>query len=185
VTTIVGFTAGLARIPRTEFTLDRVQAYLEDNRVTPESLEPYRNFAQTHYTRNLIHKSEHFELMAVCWDVGQGSNIHNHSGQRCWMAVPIGRLAVQNYELVDGGETTGYCEIREADRLLMDPEHPVHVRPQTPIHAVLNLLEYNQPALSLHVYSLPYDRCFVYSKEDRRCREIPLFYDTEYGQPVS
>ena len=181
---IEAFTEGLCRIPEAEFTHEAVEAYLRDHRVDPASLAPHLHYAATHYTRNLIYRCPLFELMAICWDVGQASRIHNHAGQRCWMAVPIGRLAVQNYEVVRMDAATGFCELREADRLEMDQGHPGRVRDEQPIHAVLNLPEYSAPATSLHVYSRPYDRCLVYDLKQKTCTDVPLFFDTEYGKPV-
>jgi cysteine dioxygenase len=181
--TVDRFLRGLQALSEAEFTLDRVGSYLEQTPVDPESLSPYLLYRTTHYTRNLVYKSDLFELIVLCWEVGQISRIHNHQGQRCWMAVPIGCLAVQNYAVVRADDR-GYCELREADRLVMDPRHPSAVAPETPIHAVLNLPEYSQPAASLHVYSRPYDRCLVYSLEKRSCTEVPLFYDSEYGRPT-
>jgi len=177
------FLRGLRAISDAEFTLDRVDRYLAETPVDPGSLAPYLLYRPTHYTRNLIYKGDLFELIALCWEVGQVSRIHNHQGQRCWMAVPIGRLAVQNYAVVRADDR-GYCELRETDRLVMDPRHPSAVAPESPIHAVLNLPEYGQRATSLHVYSRPYDRCLVYSLEKRSYAEVPLFYDSEYGRPT-
>src|SRR5213593_3264006 len=94
------FIQGLCAIEAKEFTVARVAGYVRENPVDPDSLTPYLLHCATHYTRNLIFKCELFELIAICWDVGQGSRIHNHQNQNCWMAVPIGRLVVQNYELV-------------------------------------------------------------------------------------
>ena len=182
--TIDAFTEGLCRIPEPEFTHEGVEAYLRDQRVDPASLAPYLHYAGTHYTRNLIYRCPLFELMAICWEVGQSSRIHNHAGQRCWMAVPIGRLAVQNYELVRMDASTGSCELALADLLEMDPAHPARVRDERPIHAVLNLPEYAARATSLHVYSRPYDRCLVYDLERKTYTEAPLFFDTEFGKPV-
>jgi cysteine dioxygenase len=183
--TIEAFVEELGSIDESEFTPAGVLRYLGDARVDPATLEPYLFFTPTHYTRNLIHKCPLFELLAICWDVGQLSRIHNHSGQDCWMAVPMGKLAVQNYEVVRQDERSGSCELREADRFEMDPEHPGAVDRERPVHAVLNLPEYAARAVSLHVYSRPYDRCLVYSLENRSYREVPLFYDSEYGKPVA
>jgi cysteine dioxygenase len=183
--TIEQFVQELSSIDESEFTPSGVYRFLRGARVDPDSLAPYLFFTPTHYTRNLIHKCPLFELMAVCWDVGQLSRIHNHAGQDCWMAVPIGRLAVQNYEVVRVDESTGRCELREADRFEMDAEHPGAVDRERPVHAVLNLPEYAGRAVSLHVYSRPYDRCVVYSLESRSYCEVPLFYDSEYGKPVA
>jgi len=184
VRTVEQFIAGLCAIGEQDFTLRRVAAYVAENRVNPDSLTPYLFYTPTHYTRNLIYKCDLFELLAICWEVGQISRIHNHQGQNCWMAVPIGRLAVQNYELVRADEKTRFCELRKADRLVMDSEHPSHVEPEMPIHAVLNLPQYGQRATSLHLYSRPYDRCRVYSLENSSYSDVPLFYDTEYGRPI-
>jgi len=184
VTTIDQFVEGLSRIDERDFTTERVEEYLRSNPVEPASLRPYLLYEKTHYTRNLIHRTPLFELMSICWESGQASRIHNHAGQQCWMAVPIGRLAVQNYEVVAIDGKTGHCELREAPRLSMDPAHPTHVEEERPIHAVLNLAEYGTRATSLHVYSKPYDRCLVYQLENKTYMEVPLFFDTEYGRPV-
>jgi len=178
------FVEGLCRLSEPDFGLERVTAYLAENPVAPESLRPYLLYTPTHYTRNLIYKCDLFELMVVCWEVGQFSRIHNHQGQSCWMAVPIGRLAVQNYELVRLDPKSNYCELREANRVIMDPQHPSCVEPGMPIHSVLNLAEYGQRAASLHVYSHPYDHCLVYSLESNSYCDVPLFYDSEYGRPT-
>ena len=58
------------------------------------------NWDRQHYTRNLIDRTPLYELMAICWEVGQASSVHNHRDQNCWMAVPIGRLQVENFHLV-------------------------------------------------------------------------------------
>jgi cysteine dioxygenase len=178
------FVEGLCRIPEAEFTDERVDAYLRENPVDAGSLGPFLFFEPTHYTRNLIHKNALFELLSVCWEVGQASRIHNHAGQRCWMATPLGRLVVQNYEILRIDESKGFCELREANHLVMDAGHPSYVDPELPVHAVLNLPEHGQRAASLHVYSRPYDRCLVYDLRNKSYSEVPLFYDTQYGRRV-
>jgi cysteine dioxygenase len=180
--TVKQFVDGLCRLPATDFDLDRIDAYLHENPVDVDSLAPYLFFEPTHYTRNLIYRCPQFELMAICWDVGQGSRIHNHAGQDCWMAVPIGRLAVQNYEVVKQDAKTGYCELREAHRVEMEPGRPTRVEREMPVHAVLNLPEYGERAASLHVYSKPYDRCLIYNLEQKSYCEVPLFFDSEFGK---
>jgi cysteine dioxygenase len=179
------FVEGLCRIPETDFVEGPVDEHLRASPVDPASLAPYLFFEPTHYTRNLVYKCGLFELILICWDVGQASRIHNHAGQRCWMAVPIGRLAVQNYRVVGLDEETGFCRLEEASRLEMDPAHPTHVQAELPVHAVLNLPEYGERAASLHVYSRPYDRCLVYDLQKNSYMEVPLFYDSEYGRRVA
>jgi len=184
VTNLQAFIDGLNAIAPGDFTVERVARFTETTPVDPDSLAPYLFFEKTHYTRNLIFRSDLFELMAICWEVGQGSRIHNHQDQNCWMTVPVGRLTVQNYEVKAIDPARGYCEIVEANRLFMDPAHPSHVEHELPVHAVLNLPEYAERAVSLHVYSHPYDRCLVYTPETNAYCEVPLFFDSEYGKRV-
>jgi cysteine dioxygenase len=172
----------LKKIPEKEFTIPRVQEFLTSFGVWPETLQPYLFFSKGSYTRNLIHKSPLFELIAICWEVGQASRIHNHRGQKCWMAVPIGRLKVQNFRVETRDARQGTCRLAPIDAYEMDAEHPAAVDPLEPVHQVLNLPEYNQRAVSLHIYSHPYDSCEVYLLGTGTYSDVPLRYTSEYGK---
>ena len=171
----------LAAIPEREFTLDHVQNYVLAHQVQPESLEKYCYFSKGNYTRNLIFKNEVFECMTVCWEVGQASRIHNHREQNCWMSVPVGRLRVQNYHVDDRDPSRGTCHLKPTEIFDMDAAHPAYVNPIEPVHEVLNLAEFGGRAVSVHVYSKPFDTCEVYLLEKGTYSDVPLFYTSEYG----
>ncbi len=158
-----------------------IRQVLRDNPVDPESIQRYLNWDRQHYTRNLIEKNPLFELLAICWEVGQGSSIHNHMDQNCWMAVPIGRLLIQNYRVLQQDMKAGTCDLQPTDIVEMNPGNPAAVDPAEPVHKVYNPLEFGERAVSLHVYSRPYDSCVVYSDEQHKCGEIKLSYTSEYG----
>jgi cysteine dioxygenase len=172
----------LGRIPETEFTIPRVEKFVRENAIRPETLSPYLFYAKSHYTRNLIHKCKLFEVLTLCWDVGQVSRIHNHRDQNCWMAVPIGRLRVQNFRVDDRDKSRGTCKLVPTDSYDMAPGHPGTVQPEQPVHQVLNLPEFGQPATSIHIYSLPYSTCEVYLLEKGVYSDVPLHYSSEYGK---
>ena len=159
-----------------------IHQLLRKSVVDPGSLETYLIWDRQHYTRNLIDKTPLYELIAICWEVGQGSSIHNHKDQNCWMAVPIGRLQVENYKLIAQDVDHGTCELQVAETVEMNPSHPCAVDPSEPVHRVNNPREFNQRAVSLHVYSDPFDTCVVYSPEQHTCGVIKLHYTTEYGK---
>ncbi|MCA1608451.1 MAG: hypothetical protein LC730_03200, partial [Acidobacteria bacterium] len=75
----------LRNIPDENFVCEYVYDFLSDNPLAVDSIEKYFYWSDRNYTRNLIYKDERFELMAVCWEPGQVSRIHNHFDQRCWM----------------------------------------------------------------------------------------------------
>jgi cysteine dioxygenase len=174
--------SGLCEIPEQDFGVGTVLSYLKRHPVALSSLQPYLFFSRGHYTRNLIFKNQVFELLAICWEVGQTSQIHNHHNQHCWMTTPVGRLRVQNFRVVEQEDTTGFCRLEATEAFDLDRELPAEVNPAEPVHQVLNLAAFNQRAVSLHLYSKPFDHCLVYWPDKQQYREIPLHYTSEYGK---
>jgi cysteine dioxygenase len=182
---IQDFVGELRKFPDPAFNgTDQIIRFLESVTVSPDTLVPYLCWDRQHYTRNLIDKTPLYELVAICWEVGQASSVHNHRDQNCWMAVPIGRLLVENYRTVFQDVEQGRCKLEATDTVEMNPGHPCAVDPREPVHRVFNPREFNERAVSLHVYSRPFDRCVVYSPEQGTCGEIQLHYNTEYGKKV-
>jgi len=155
---------------------------LRANPVDPESLEPYLFWQTQHYTRNLIDKTSLYELLAICWEVGMRSSIHNHKDQNCWMAASVGRLTVQNYRVLEEDLANHRCEIVPTDVVEISSTNPVSVDPLNPVHDVRNPREFGERAVSLHLYSRPFDSCIVYSVEQHTCGEIGLRYHSMYGK---
>jgi len=183
--TIESFVRELRKFPESAFDgIEQVREFLKEMPVEPASLTPYLTWDRQHYTRNLIDKTPLYELMAICWEIGQISSVHNHRDQNCWMAVPAGRLLVENFHVVHQDIAGGTCRITSTETLEMNPGQPCAVDPQEPVHRVINPREFNQRAVSLHVYSRPFDTCVVYSAEQGTCGEIALHYTTEYGKAV-
>ena len=176
----------LRRMPQTNFIdTEPLRRVLQQMPVDSDSLAPYLHWDRQHYTRNLIDRTPLYELMAICWEVGQASSVHNHKDQNCWMAVPIGRLHVENFHLAHQDLERGQCKLEPSNTVEMNISHPCAVDPADPVHRVVNPREFNQRAVSLHVYSRPFDSCVVYSPEHGTCGEIKLHFNTEYGKPKS
>ncbi|MBI4467935.1 MAG: cysteine dioxygenase family protein [Acidobacteria bacterium] len=179
------FARRLAEIPAAQFTGEAVLAFLVETRVDPLSLEPYLYFSSEHYTRNLIQRTELYELIAICWEVGQRSAIHNHRDQSCWMAVPYGKLQVHNFKLVRKDPSSGTCELASSDHFIMEPGSPQAVDPDEPIHQVVNPSSFSSRSVSLHIYSRPFDTCEVYDLKANHYQDVKLVNTSEYGVLVT
>jgi cysteine dioxygenase len=173
---------GLCRMPDEEFTCDNVYRYLAENPVELASIEPYFFWSERCYTRNLIFKNERFEMMAICWEKGQSSRVHNHAEQSCWMTVPLGKLRGQNFSVLEIDEEKGFCKLKETDRFDLSDCLAAKVELEEPIHQILNLPEFGERAVSLHIYSKPFDKCLSYCLETDRFAEVPLFYTSVEGK---
>ena len=163
---------------------DRIRSLLADYPVDESSLAPYLTWSRQHYTRNLIDKTDLYELLAICWEVGQASSVHNHQDQNCWMATPIGSLRVENFHLEFQDIAAGTCRLTASNIVEMSPANPCAVDPKDPVHRVVNPPEANLRAVSLHVYSRPFDSCVVYSPDQGTCGDVQLHYNTVFGKPA-
>ena len=175
------FVAGLCAIPEEEFG-GAVYDYVKSHPVDERSLRPYLFYNANNYTRNLVFKNDLFELLTICWETGQASPIHNHHGQNCWMAMPVGKLRVQNFRVIKQDDRIGYCELEPTDIYEVNSTLPTRVNPDEPIHRVMNVPEFHQRAVSLHIYSRRFDRCLVYSMAENQCKEVRLRYTSKYGK---
>jgi len=172
---------GLAAIPEMDFTHAAVLEYLRAHRVDVRTLAPYLYFSSERYTRNLIHKTSQFELIAICWEIGQKSAIHNHRDQNCWMAAAYGKVLVHNFKLLRKDPATGFCELESTTQFVIDPASPQEVDPSEPIHQVINATSFNSRAVTLHIYSKPFDTCEVYDLKGRHYQDVQLVNTSEYG----
>jgi len=182
---IQDFISELRQFPESAFVhTTELLAFLQRTGVQPETLSPYLHWDRQHYTRNLIDKTPLYELIAICWEVGQVSSVHNHREQNCWMAVPMGRLQVENFHLASQDLEQGVCKLTPTETVEMSPARPCAVDPSDPVHRVVNARQFGERAVSLHIYSRPFDTCVVYSPEQGTCGVIKLHYTTMFGKPA-
>jgi len=177
---IVAFAEGLSAIPEQEFTHEGVLDYLRSHPVSVESMQPYLYFSPAKYTRNLIRHTDLFDLIAICWEIGQKSAIHNHTNQRCWMGIVHGRVQVQNFRLVRQDCATQFCELAPTNNYIIEAGRPAEVDPEEPIHLVLNA-SFASRAVTLHIYSRPFDECEVYDLKAQRYETVKLSNTSEFG----
>ena len=176
----------LRALPASAFdTTEAIRSLLAKMPVDEASLAPYLTWDRQHYTRNLIDKTDLYELVAICWEVGQSSSVHNHRDQNCWMAAPVGQLRVENFHVGFQDIEAGKCQLLASNTVELTTANPCAVDPGEPVHRVVNPREANQRAVTLHVYSRPFDTCVVYSPEQGTCGDIRLHYNTVFGKPVT
>lgn len=149
-----------------------VERFLAGTRIEPSSLAPYVRFAPGRYTRHLVHKDVDVELLVLCWARGSTAPIHGHEGERCWARVERGRLRFTSYRE----------ESRDPLRLVAlgaaVEGGPGHVDGPADIHAVANPPELAEDAVSLHVYTRPYEECDLYDSARGVVRRVRLHYDS-------
>lgn len=160
------------------FPESEIHDYLAGSLIDPASLDRYVHECEDHYTRNLVHKDEDFELLVICWGPGHRAPIHGHEGELCFARVERGTLRFSNYELVSESPVRLEPRQEPIDGTTGFLDGPAE------IHAVENLPRFGGGAASLHVYSRPYAECDIYDSAHGPKRRVKLAYDSLYGKPV-
>jgi cysteine dioxygenase len=123
--------------------------------LTTDDIKSSCIFGQRGYKRNTISRSDHYELLALCWHSGDRTPIHDHQGVSCAFKVLHGtgteiRFRPTPSGLICPASTTemhpGYiCAALDAD-----------------IHEVANFQAPGMDLVTLHIYSPPIKKMNVY-----------------------
>jgi cysteine dioxygenase len=135
---------------------------------------PWGTFDAQRYTRHQVERCAEFELLILCWGVGQQSPIHNHEGQNCWMAVLDGEIDELQYRWTPGSAPVLAKEARLARGEV------AFIRDEIALHVVRS--KPGTAGVSLHLYSRPYDECSVYCERTGAVTRKQLGYDSIRGE---
>jgi hypothetical protein len=97
------------------------------------------------------------------------------------MTVPVGKLRGQNFAVSEIDESRGHCKLIETDSFDLSDCLAAKVELEEPIHQILNLAEFDERAVSIHIYSKPFDSCISYCRDTDTFKEVPLFYTSIDG----
>ncbi len=188
---LLQFVEGLRELSTGVITKDGLCRYLGNFQINPSDLEPYKNWLPEKHARNLIFRNEMIELMLICWNIGNRTPLHTHNGQLGWMVMHEGKLFVENFRHLEcnkpeNQQVVGMDCLAGATAISMQPLETELVTPggrlntvdkEHTIHRISNLPEWNEKAVSLHIYSKPIDSCVVFDLEESRCFRRDLKYD--------
>ncbi|HEX6096202.1 MAG TPA: cysteine dioxygenase family protein [Thermoanaerobaculia bacterium] len=187
------FVDGIRRLSEGLITKQKIYDYLVAYEIRSDELERYKQWLPDRHTRNKIFRNDMIEVMLICWPIGAVTPLHTHNGQLGWMTMLEGKLLVENYRKVgcnrpENQQVVGIdclagataIEMEHIENELAIPGGPLNTVDKTQtIHRIRNLAEWNERAVSMHVYSRPIDSCVVFDMEAQRCYRRDLKYDNE------
>jgi cysteine dioxygenase len=185
------FISGIEEMSTGIITKTGLCEYLSRYKIRDEDLVPYQHWLEDRHTRNKIFRNEMIEVMLICWPVGMKTPLHTHNGQLGWMTMVEGRLKVENFRLLEcnrpeNQEVVGIdclagatsIDMEALDTELVEPGGGLNtVDKHHTIHRISNPAEWNERAISLHIYSQPIESCVVFDLEAQRCFRRNLKYD--------
>ena len=185
--------ADLQRMSEGLITKDMLSNYLAHYTLATDDLERLKHWSDEKHTRNKIFRNDAIEAMVICWNIGNRTPLHTHNGQLGWMSMLEGKLLVENFRLrecnrPENQEVVGidclagatYIDMEALETELVQPGGALNtVDKHHTIHRISNLPEWNERAVSLHIYAKPIDSCVVFDLEGSRCFRRDLKYDYE------
>lgn len=112
-------------------------------------------FSEEKYRRNILRRTDRYELVALCWRPGQKTPIHDHTGSTCGLLVVEGDATETRFERDGDGV------VRRSTRAVL-PEGAVCASQDSDIHEVANLGR--RDLITLHCYSPPIARFHRYEE---------------------
>jgi cysteine dioxygenase len=83
------------------------EGYLNILRRVDIPSEEFSNFCrwnEKHYTRTCIARTEHFELLLICYEPGQRTSIHDYDTEEAWVRTVQGSIVEERFELDHKGD---------------------------------------------------------------------------------
>lgn len=123
----------------------RSREAIESLDVTQLNLSKYCFWSKDKYTRNLISKTEAYELYLCCWESKQFSPFHDLNGQSGWIKVIKGDLLFH----------TGKKGLIEKNQQTMElhPGDMFSLESKSEVYSIQN--NSNKRAISIHLVSYP------------------------------
>jgi cysteine dioxygenase type I len=187
------FVDGIRTLSDELITKQKIYDFLCTYEIRLDDLERYKQWLPDRHTRNKVFRNEMIEVMVICWPIGAVTPLHTHNGQLGWMTMIEGKLMVENFRKIDcnrpenqqvvgmdclAGATR--IEMKHLETELCVPGGPLNTVDKTQtIHRIKNLAEWDEPAVSMHIYSRPIDSCVVFDLEAGKCFRRDLKYDNE------
>ncbi|GAM19117.1 hypothetical protein SAMD00019534_022920, partial [Acytostelium subglobosum LB1] len=131
------------------------------------------------YTRNLVAKSDQFELMVICWAKGQVSPIHNHEGQRCWMACAQGKLQETQFIFENTKKPHGQGKLCVNQVSTIDYGSVGYITDDIALHVIESI---EPVSVSIHLYSKPIPECNIYCPATGTVTRRKLGFYTQFKE---
>ena len=125
------------------------------------------SFSEKKYTRVLLYQNEIFELILICWDKDQKTEIHDHAFSECIMSCVYGELKESLF--IKNSKKPKHVQTKELIRF-----EPVLINNSMGIHQIINS---KQRSCSLHLYAPKISTCKVFCSKGNGFIEAETKYD--------
>jgi cysteine dioxygenase len=132
-------------LAKNKFNVTEYKHLLTGLNLSPNDLQQYYSFSNDSYTRNRIVKTDGYEMLLICWEVGQMSPVHNHGSSQCFVYCIEGNVFENKYRYENSEMVFGTSKKMNAGDSNFIHDHDVY-------HEFGNASK-TARAVSLHLYT--------------------------------
>ena len=156
-----------------ELTYEQMQQLVQRLDLSDDLLDGHTHFVDEAYARNLVCRTQSFELIVMCWRPGHESTIHDHAGSLSAITVHRGRLTSRIF-VPAAGVPIGSGPVRLEHTDLVARGQGWTGVDRTGIHQLANTTD--EDLVTVHCYSPPLKALNVYEVDSREVTVLPLRY---------
>jgi len=71
---------------------------------TGDDWKQFEHYDENHYARNLVKINDLMEMLVLCWEIGQGCNVHDHPVNGCLVRIMQSEVTEKVYEFKEKPE---------------------------------------------------------------------------------
>lgn len=118
--------------------------------------------ADGQYARRLVHKDPEgiYSVVAMVWDIGQGTALHDHAGEWCVECVYRGKIRVTSFDLI-GSPDDEIVQFKAEDSVLAGVASAGALIPPFEYHVIENAVK-DGPSVTVHVYGHELTECNIF-----------------------
>ncbi len=150
---------------------DQFESIAQHLSLTKTDVLPYATFSPTSHTRNCLELNERFELILLCWEPGQMTDIHDHGGEECWVYFMDSQFEEIIYE-------RSHSKLSQTQSKTANNGSISYMSDFLGVHSLKNAGK--RRGFSLHLYAKPIMSCNVFNSLSDSFEEKKMTYDTQF-----
>lgn len=144
---------------------------IEKYNIDFDTIASFTRWSDETYQRVCLNHNSECELILLCWNVGQGTPIHDHDGKKGWVHIVKGTFEEELYSTNLPKKLTKIHQLKTGDSSFLTDDIASHRLVNTS----------GEKAISLHLYSKPVSQCHTFVQDSDEVNVRVLEYDYDFS----